>query len=397
MAKLFHPYPNHSTIHPCRVCCSLLAFADVANSFASTVASGSLTLKQAVIVAGIFEFSGAILLGASVTTTIRSKIFDPDAYAGQEDIVMLGMFTSLLTGTIMLLVATHYGLPVSTTHTVVGCIMGFSIAAKGFSSISWDVAIKIWISWAVSPIATGIIAFVFFFFVRTFILGHDTHSFNRAYLLFPVVLLIGIGIDLFYILYKGMNNLAFMENAELYIILPVAFGVGAACGLIWILFVGPWAREKIIALIPDEQEGKEEQPTNDNGDEEQVKSNSDEVMDKTEGGSAPAEDVKEQSPPSEEAPKQQSALGQMYTSFAQNTFDQDLHRQSMHENPNAAKIWDEAEEYDPRTELLFTYIQVFTACLNSFAHGANDVANAIAPVSSVKGTVTPTTSTAGSI
>ena len=76
---------------------------DVANAFASTVASKSLTLKQAVIVAAIFEFSGALFLGASVTSTIRSKIFDVDLYADEPEIVLLGMFTSLITGTVMLL------------------------------------------------------------------------------------------------------------------------------------------------------------------------------------------------------------------------------------------------------------------------------------------------------
>jgi phosphate/sulfate permease len=124
---------------------------DVANAFGSTVASRSLTLKQAIIAASIFEFAGAYLLGAGVTNTIRNKIFDPDLYEGEEDIVLLGMFTSLITGTIMLNVATWFALPVSTTHTIVGCIMGFSIVAKGFDSIDWETGKKIFVSWLVSP------------------------------------------------------------------------------------------------------------------------------------------------------------------------------------------------------------------------------------------------------
>lgn len=96
---------------------------DVANSFASTVSSKSLTLKQAVIVAGIFEFLGAILLGASVTSTIRSKIFDISLYENDPEIVLLGMMTSIVASTFLLLIATYFGLPVSTTHTVVGAIM----------------------------------------------------------------------------------------------------------------------------------------------------------------------------------------------------------------------------------------------------------------------------------
>jgi phosphate/sulfate permease len=81
---------------------------DVANSFASTVASGSLTLKQAIIVAGIFEFLGSLLLGASVTQTIRGKIFDPELYADEPQIMLLGLTTSIITASGMLLVATHF-------------------------------------------------------------------------------------------------------------------------------------------------------------------------------------------------------------------------------------------------------------------------------------------------
>ena len=93
---------------------------DVANAFASTVASKSLTLKQAVIVAGIFEFLGALLLGSAVTSTIRGNIFKSDLYVDEPEIVLLGMFTSLIVGTFMLLGATALSLPVSTTHTIVG-------------------------------------------------------------------------------------------------------------------------------------------------------------------------------------------------------------------------------------------------------------------------------------
>jgi phosphate/sulfate permease len=91
---------------------------DVANAFATSVASKSLTLKQAVVIATICEFSGALFLGASVTSTVRGKIFNADLYEDEPEIVMLGMFTSLTTASLMMLVATYFGLPVSTTHTV---------------------------------------------------------------------------------------------------------------------------------------------------------------------------------------------------------------------------------------------------------------------------------------
>lgn len=90
----------------------------MANAFGTTVASKSLTLRQAVCVAAVFEFAGALLLGGSVTHTVRSDIFDTTLYEHEPDLVMLGFFTSLIAASISLLVASHYGIPVSSTHTV---------------------------------------------------------------------------------------------------------------------------------------------------------------------------------------------------------------------------------------------------------------------------------------
>lgn len=160
-----------------------------------------MTLKQAVVAAGIFEFLGAFFLGASVTSTIRGKIIDTTLYESEPEILMLGMFTSLFTAMIMLLGATHYGLPVSTTHTIVGCIIGFSIAASGFSSINWWEAGKIFISWAASPLIAGFLGYVLFGLLRVLVLKHE-NAFNRGYVAFPVVLFVGITINVFYVLYK---------------------------------------------------------------------------------------------------------------------------------------------------------------------------------------------------
>jgi phosphate/sulfate permease len=174
---------------------------DVANAFASSVSSKSLSLKQAVIAASIFEFCGAFFLGASVTSTVRSKVVSVDLYDDEPEVLMFGMFTSLTAATIMLLTATYFGLPVSTTHTVVGCIIGFSICAKGFDSVDWKVTRQIFISWAASPLISGALGFLFFGAVRMFVMRHE-NCYQRAYYTFPLVLFVGIGIDLFYILYK---------------------------------------------------------------------------------------------------------------------------------------------------------------------------------------------------
>lgn len=105
---------------------------DVANAFATSVSAKSVTLKQAVMIASVCEFLGAMLLGASVTSTIKGKILDTDQYADEPDVLMYGMLTSLVAASFILGVANYLALPLSTTHTIVGSIVGFSLAAKGF-------------------------------------------------------------------------------------------------------------------------------------------------------------------------------------------------------------------------------------------------------------------------
>jgi len=354
---------------------------DVANAFASTVASGSLTLKQAVIVASIFEFCGAYFLGATVTNTIRSKIFSTKLYAKEPEVVMLGMMTSLVVASVMLLLATSWGLPVSTTHTIVGCIMGFSICAKGFDSINWDIAKQIFVSWAVSPLVSGGLAFLFFLFVKFAIMKSD-HAFDRAVLLFPVVLTVGIGIDLFFILFKGISN---KKKLELKVALPISFGVGAFFGLIWLLVLGPFVKRRIHAKMSQEEVEANVSAVDVEDGEAKV------IDDPTKEGEevdqidvdGEVETSKATAPTEAEVDGNVIARKSLSQRLADATYGQDLRAQSYHENKRSEQLWDNAENYDLHAEELFTYVQVFTACLNSFAHGANDVANAIAPISAI--------------
>ena len=106
---------------------------DVANAFATSVASKSVTLPQAVAIASIFEFCGAVFLGASVSSTVRGKIFNTADYEEMPEVVMLGMFTSLVSASLMMMIATYWGMPVSTTHTVIGCIIGFAVSGLSYS------------------------------------------------------------------------------------------------------------------------------------------------------------------------------------------------------------------------------------------------------------------------
>jgi sodium-dependent phosphate transporter len=388
---------------------------DVANAFASTVASKSLTLAQAVLVASIFEFGGAFFLGAQVTGTIRSKIFDTKLYVDQPDIVLLGMFTSLVTSTLMLMVATYNALPVSTTHTIVGAIMGFSIAAKGFSSINSDVASQIFISWILSPVVSGALSFIFFGSIRYFILSSED-SYNRAYYAFPLILTIFVGIDLFYILYKGTSNLEFNDQLSLSWVLPASFGVGAFCGAIWLVVLGPIARRRVgekfardaaeaeynAAVIKEaedeanDKKNKEETVaaaagSDEDGDNDLEMCSDDHLPAKNnhDANTVMEDSEHEPSDPPQDIPDEPSKMGfkekmgSMHASFAARTYGQDLHEQSMRESKVTEEMWEHAKHFDAPSEQMFTYVQVFTACLNSFAHGANDISNAIAPISAI--------------
>ena len=172
------------------------------SAFATSVSAKSVTLKQAVVIAGICEFLGAMLLGASVTSTIKGKMIDVSMYANEPGVLMYGMLTSLVAASFILAVANYLALPVSTTHTIVGSIVGFSLAAKGFQSINWMEVGKIFISWVAAPLITGTAAAVFFWTTRKFILLSES-PYKRAITLYPFIIFIAIGVDLFMVSYRN--------------------------------------------------------------------------------------------------------------------------------------------------------------------------------------------------
>jgi len=135
---------------------------DVANAVGTAVGAKSITIMQAVIIAGVFEFLGAVLAGGQVTSTIRSSIIDSAQFAAHPDYLVYGMLSSLLAAGLWLLSASRFGWPVSTTHSIVGAIIGFAWVELGTDSIQWQVVISILLSWVITPIIAGIISFFVF-------------------------------------------------------------------------------------------------------------------------------------------------------------------------------------------------------------------------------------------
>ncbi len=135
---------------------------DVANAMGTSVGSKALTIKQAIIIAMIFEFAGAYLAGGEVTSTIRKGIIDAEMFADYPDYLALGMTASLLAAGVWLLIASYFGWPVSTTHSIIAAIIGFAIVSVGSESVAWGSVGGIVGSWVVTPLIAGVIAFLIF-------------------------------------------------------------------------------------------------------------------------------------------------------------------------------------------------------------------------------------------
>lgn len=143
---------------------------DVANAMATSVGSKALTIKQAILVAAVFEFLGAVLAGGEVTSTIRQGIVDTELLVGEPQLLIYGMLASLLAAGLWLLLASRNGWPVSTTHSIVGAIVGFAAVGIGIDAVQWSKVVTIVMSWVVSPLTAGFIAFLIYLSVQRLIL-----------------------------------------------------------------------------------------------------------------------------------------------------------------------------------------------------------------------------------
>ncbi len=179
---------------------------DVANAMGTSVGARSVTFKQAIIIAAIFEFLGAMLVGNHVSLTIAKGIVNPHNYTNNAMIFAYGMLATLLSAALWVNLATKLGMPVSTTHSIVGGVIGFGIVSKGFTSIKWIKLVSIVASWIVSPISGGIISFVIFIFISKSILTQEkpvvAAKKYAPFLAFLVAIIL-----VFSMLYKGLKNL----------------------------------------------------------------------------------------------------------------------------------------------------------------------------------------------
>ena len=308
---------------------------DAANAFATSVGSKALTLKQAVFLAAIFETAGAVLMGSHVTDTIRKGIADYKCFEDDAYLLMYGCMWVILSVGMWLFLASYLEMPVSTTHSCVGGMIGMAMALKGSDCVIWYKPVEtfpyvggvggIVMSWFLSPLFSSLIACGVFGITRIYVLRKDfnTSRINWAY---PILIGSTMTINTFFIIYKGAKGLG-LDKTPLEVAFPVAFGIGILSGVVTIPIV-PRLKQYVSRKL--ENITDVELPAI------EVKTNRHELNIKN---------------------------------------DKELNR--------VVALHSDAEKFDPKTEEVFKYLQVFTAICDAFSHGANDVANAIGPFAAI--------------
>ncbi|KAG8772473.1 Na+/Pi symporter, partial [Serendipita sp. 397] len=422
---------------------------DVANSFATSVSSRSLTMKQAMIIASFCEFGGAVLVGARVADTIRSKIIAVDRFRDQPEVLMLGMLCALVGSSTYLTIATRLGLPVSTTHCIVGGVIGVGIATLGADGVNWGWkgVSQIFAAWAIAPGVAGALAAILFLITKYGVMKR-ANSLRNGLVAIPFYFALTSGILTMMIVWKGAPALKVdrLSKGEIIgTILGVAFGVATICivfllpyfyrrlkledwTLHWyhvflgpmLLFRGPVPErpsEYTHQVVQDYYRGhltKEQLAaagiSNAEADNLEQKRAAGAMADPlpSEKGEHHPKGATASSTGSNEnldanmmtntittttnlngpwyTPKNLWTKANYYF-FRGVNHDPASEQTSGKSNPlltgNLKAMHARAEHYDNKTEYLYSFLQVMTAMTASFAHGSNDVSNAMGPLATI--------------
>ncbi|MBT4583619.1 MAG: inorganic phosphate transporter [Phycisphaerae bacterium] len=315
---------------------------DVANAMGTSVGSGALTFKRAVILAAILEFAGAFFVGSHVSDTVRKGIVDPALFAGDPQSFVLGMLSALLAAGLWLQFASRFGWPVSTTHSIIGAIIGFGIVYGGMSAVHWDKVSTIAASWIISPLMSGTISFIVFQIVlhRVFYRADPVEAVRKftPYMVFIVLMIMTL-----VMVFKGLKNLHLDLSFSLALL--VSSGVGLLGALL-----------SYVLLRNYKSDDKEE-----------------EQQQARELYVARA---------LQRSTKHLLRAQRAADSDTRDTIDSilELTQATTDTSSKRANLGSSRPEFR-RTERIFIYLQILTACFIAFAHGANDVANAIGPLS----------------
>lgn len=375
----------------------ILAFGlganDVANSFGTSVGAKVLTIRQACILGTIFELLGAILVGAKVSNTIRKGIVSPDLYTnGTEDVFMAGNVASLTGSCIWLMVATFLKLPVSGTHSIVGATLGFSMVVNGFKGIGWVKLGMIAASWFISPLLSGIVSSVLFKVIDFLVLRKE-RPLEPGLKLLPIFYAVTLAVNLFSVFYKGSQLLHF-HKIPLYGTVILTIGPALIIAVLVKIFVVPRQRTKIERhckkLIQEQTTVKSTNITSieDIFDQEitthffdKKKNNEKNNLTKKDGdGNAKENTQVEEQTIAEEGEPVEEKMPLYSGNDTTDTTVEIIEDMKTEPEKTARSMARDKVTDKPETVGLFTFLQVLTAVFGSFAHGGNDVSNAIGPL-----------------
>ena len=227
---------------------------DVANNVGPAVGSGALTIGWAIIIASIFEASGALIAGGDVVGTIKKGIIDPSAFGNDPMVFVYAMSAALLAAALWLNLATWLRAPVSTTHSIVGGVLGGGIAAGGFAIVSWETMGKIAASWVISPVLGGVIAAIFLYVIKSQIIFKEDRL-SAAKKVVPILVALMAAAFITYLTVKGLkkvwpvivDTLSFLPQTKkpTFLIALMFGGIGAA---ITFIIVKPRIAKKVMAM-----------------------------------------------------------------------------------------------------------------------------------------------------
>ncbi|KAI8692648.1 hypothetical protein LRP88_07581 [Fusarium phalaenopsidis] len=411
---------------------------DVANSWASSVSSRSISYFQAMIGASIMEFSGALGVGGRVADTIRTKVVDVEAFDESPALLMLGMVCAVIASASYLTFATRFGFPVSTTHSILGGVLGMGVGALGGSGITWigykengsvDIqqgVVQVFLAWIIAPMLSGVFGSLIFLFTKYGVLLRNNPA-MKGLILVPFYFWLTASLIVMLLIWKGGSYEVNLTEAQ---IPGVIVAAGAGWGLLMALTLVPWLYRVVIKedwqlkayhiflgplllrrgpvppapenfqgvvrnfyeghLTREELEARRAQRASEVNEDLEANHEKKVATDNTsEETPQPTNTFQHKSlvGPKPDGPWYTGAFLWWAVKFAiLHGVDKDIVSSQSEKSVVAGDVEEihaRAAHYDNRAEFLYTFLQIMTAASASFVHGANDVANAVGPYASI--------------
>lgn len=411
---------------------------DVANSWASSVSSRSVTYLQAMFGATIMEFTGALGVGGRVADTIRTKVVDTKAFAAQPGLLMLGMVCAVIASSLYLTMATKFGMPVSTTHSILGGVLGMGIGALGGKGVTWvgytktgaldlkQGVVQVFLAWIIAPVLSGAFAAIIFLITKYGVLLRSNPAAKGLFLV-PIYFWLTSSLIVMLLIWKGGDYKIELTEAQ---IPGVIVGAGAGFALLITIFLVPWMYRVVIKedwqlkswqiiqgplllrrgevppppenftgvvrnyyeghLTREELEARRGRNNNAVGNDD-IEAQPD-LQEKKAVSEISDEEVPKSTHKSLIGPKPEGAWYSPSVAFwwlkwaVLRGVDQDVVSSQSEKSVIAGDVEEihaRARHFDNKAEFLYTFLQVMTAAAASFTHGANDVANAVGPYASI--------------